>query len=602
LSLANPLGLLLLTAIPVIIVLHLFRQERRRREVSSLYLWREITDQQSRRVRPRLLRNINLLLQLIVVILASLALAEPSISVGSATGAGRMILIVDDSASMQAASSGASRMELARSAASEIVGRSPRTTQFLLMTGGPRPRILETFTLDRTQLYESIDAIQATDGANDFRSALELVQSIGVGDDTDVVFVTDGAVDLQDETVPLEFAVNLVGEPAANQAITAFELRNRRDASAIEMLGAVANYSSEPATVQVDITADGEFISTRSFDLEPFEERLFSSVIGRRRGAVYQAVLADHEDALAVDDAAYAAAAGERPIRIQLVTPGNLFLESILSVYPNVDLTIRESVSQTNPWDILILDRVPAPSGLRGNVITFDTALPDGPFTAAERVQVERSISTLAGHPLVNGVRLDLVRVSEAIGGELLPRATVVASAGDIPLLYTYRRDRLTLVGTTFSLGSSDIALRGSFPVLIHNMIEWLAPVSPAGDVGYAQVGSTVPLYVPPGEEVVVIAPDNDAARFTPRVSPFEYEQTARAGIYEVRGESFTSRFAVSLANAGESNLAPRLRGTAAVSAAAAEEEAGGRPIWQWLALAALIVLAVDWVIWARRH
>ena len=73
-SFANPLGLLLLLSIPVIVLLHLFRQERRRQEVSSLYLWREISDQHSRRMRPRLLRNVNLLLQLIAALLASLAL------------------------------------------------------------------------------------------------------------------------------------------------------------------------------------------------------------------------------------------------------------------------------------------------------------------------------------------------------------------------------------------------------------------------------------------------------------------------------------------------------------------------------------------------
>ena len=63
----NPAGFILLAALPVIVLLHLFRQERRRQEVSSLLLWKEISDQHSRRIRPQLLRNINLLLQLLAI-------------------------------------------------------------------------------------------------------------------------------------------------------------------------------------------------------------------------------------------------------------------------------------------------------------------------------------------------------------------------------------------------------------------------------------------------------------------------------------------------------------------------------------------------------
>jgi hypothetical protein len=157
-------------------------------------------------------------------------------------------------------------------------------------------------------------------------------------------------------------------------------------------------------------------------------------------------------------------------------------------------------------------------------------------------------------------------------------------------------------VGTTFDLTTSDLALRGSFPVLMHNIVEWLAPVAPAGDVGYTAVGSVVPLYVPPGEEVVVIKPDGSPLRYTPRTTPFEFSDTDQAGIYEVRGESFRSRFAVSLASTNESNLTSRLAGFSRTDEQDLLEEQAGVPIWHWLALLALLLLVADWIIWARRH
>ncbi len=614
-SFANPLGLLLLVSLPIIVLLHLFRQERRRREVSSLYLWREITDQHSRRMRPRLIRNINLLLQLLAALFASLALAHPVLESRTTTGAPELVVLIDDSASMQSAPgsvsrfSEASRMELARNYAREVIGRAPRNARIMLVSAGPRPAVVQTFTEDRARLYEIVGTLQATDGPNNLPDALDLVSSLGVGDRVDIVFITDGAVSLpRGSELPANLEIaNVVdrvraNETRANRAITGFELRARPDGAAFEVLATVANYDALPASVEFRLSADDETLSTRTLALDPDEERMITAVIPRNRGTRYLAELVDNDDALPVDDRAYAAAAGERPIRVQLVTAGNLFLESFLSVYPNVQLTVNESVDQTQGFDVLILDSVPAPARLRGNVVAFGTALPDGPFRAEQSTRVERTITSRAEHPIVRGVRLEGTRVGEAVTGSLDPRATIVAAAGDSPLLYTYRTDTLSLVASTFALTSSDLALRGGFPVLMHNILSWLAPVAPAGDVGYAEVGSVVSLYVPPGEEIVVIDPDETPRRYTPRTSPFEFTQTDRAGFYEASGESFESRFAVSLANSDESDLRPRLSSFAADSLETQPVEAPGRPLWQLLALAALLLLVADWVVWARRH
>ena len=611
-SFANPLGLLLLLSIPAIVLLHLFRQERRRREVSSLYLWREISDQHSRRMRPRLLRNVNLLLQLIAALLASLALAQPIVETTATTGSREIVVLIDDSASMQSGAGGVSRMELARNRAREVVGRAPRNSRIMLLTAGPRPTVLQTFTADRTALYETIRDLEATDGPNDLARAVALVRGLAPGPEAEIVFVTDGSVSpgaLAEIPYPVTLAT--VGIPeegdgengaSANRAITSFELRERPDGSAFEVLSAVANYSPDPAGGTYRLTADAELVSERSIDLEPGEERLVTAVIPRTRGTVYTAELADNDDALDVDDRAFAAASGERPVRVQLVTPGNLFLESFLAVYPNVQLTIAESVNQDSPFDILILDQVPAPARLRGNVIAFATALPDGPFTQTDTRELEQTVSVRASHPILEGVQLNQIRVGRYAVGEMNPRATVLAAAGDAPLLYTYRRDRLTLVATTFGLAGSDIALRGSFPVLMNNIVEWLAPVAPAGEVGYASVGSVVPLYVPPGEEVAVVRPDGTAVRATPRTSPFEFTRTDQTGVYEVRGESFRSHFAVTLADARESDLANRLGSATRTEGRGTVVQAAGYPVWHWIALLALLVLVADWIVWARRH
>ena len=601
----NPLGLLLLLSLPAIVLVHLFRQERRMREISSLYLWQEVIPDQSRQVRPQFLHNPNLLLQLAAALFASLALAQPHLQIGSGPASAEMILLIDDSASMQSGTP-TSRMEMARNRAREIIGRTPSSTRIMLVTAGPRPAVVQRFTTDRSLLYDKVRSMEATDGAGDIDAAIRLVRSVTAGVGADLLLITDGAVSAH--RVP-EFPVNLRteivgdrnGEPVrpANRAITAFELRARPGDGTVEALVAVANHSDRSAEVVLRLTADGTTLSERRLELAADEERLLTMEMPAR-ATVYAAELVGNDDALAVDDRAYAVAAGERPVRVQLVTPGNVFLESFLAIYPNIELTVNDHVRQTAPFDLLILDRVNAPTGLRGNVVALGTTLPDGPYSPSGYTPLSHAVS-VRNHPVMRGVRLDQAQIARLMAGELSPRATVVAASGEHPLLYTYRRDELTLVGSTFALSESDLTVRTGFPVLMHNIIDWLAPVAPAGEIGYLRPGSTALLHAPPGEEVVVIAPDGTAHRSIPRASPFEFTGTSQVGIYQVQGASFRSRFAVSLADAEESDLAVRLAFRTRAEPDRADQTTS-IPVWHWLALVALVLLVADWSVWVRRH
>ncbi len=606
-TLLNPLGLLLLLTVPAIILIHLFRHERRRVEVSSLHLWRQVADRHSRRMRPRLLRNLNLLLQIAAAILASLAVAQPQLPVPQAAAPGGMVLIIDNSASMQTGA--VPRLELARNRAREIIGRASGATQFMLLTAGPRPRIAQTFTTDRDLLYERLREIRKTDGAAELEKAVSLAASVVGEAEAELVLITDGAVSAARlPAFPANLRTELVGgaygewADAANRAVTVLELRTRPDGSAIEALVGVANHAPDPTEVRLRLTADGETVSDRAIDLAAGEERLFTSVIPRTRATVYTAELVANDDALPADDRAFVVAGGERPIRVHLASTGDYFLESFLSVYPNVELTVSEQLRHPLSFDLLILDRIPAPSGLRGNVLALGTSLPDGPFAPESLVASDHVASVRQDHPLMRGVRIGETRIRQMLVGEWHPRATVVASSGEHPLLYTFQDDRLSLVGTTFALSDTDLALRTGFPVLMHNIIERLVPVAPTGELGYARPGSVVPLSVPPGEEVVVITPDGTPLRFAPRTSRLEFSRTWQTGLYEVRGESFRSHFAVNLLDTDESNLMPRMEEVRTEAGTSLVAHAPGRPVWRWLAVATLVLLVLDWALWARRY
>ena len=124
--------------------------------------------------------------------------------------------------------------------------------------------------------------------------------------------------------------MSLVGSSVGNRGITAFELRSRPDGSAIEAYVQVANFSADPATVEIELQADSDLVTRQALELEPGARHDMALAIQRRSGAVFSARLVDNEDPFPADDRAFAVSRGSRPVRVQLVTAGNLFLESFL--------------------------------------------------------------------------------------------------------------------------------------------------------------------------------------------------------------------------------------------------------------------------------
>ena len=75
----SPYMLLTLTVIPILIIIHTLKPKPRQVDVTNLFLWNEVLKERSRNLSfERLKRNLPLLLQILIVVLAALALAKPT--------------------------------------------------------------------------------------------------------------------------------------------------------------------------------------------------------------------------------------------------------------------------------------------------------------------------------------------------------------------------------------------------------------------------------------------------------------------------------------------------------------------------------------------
>ncbi|TVQ21478.1 MAG: VWA domain-containing protein, partial [Spirochaetaceae bacterium] len=562
---AYPLGLWLLLVLPLIVVVYLLRQERRRVEVSSLYLWTDLLATRSRRPRLASLRNLSLLLTLIAAALIAAASAGIAVELSGARGSEHLVVVIDTSTSMSAVVNGVSQIERARNRARERIGRA-RPESITLVTIGANPAVVRSKGAAIGEIATAVGAISADGGVLDPDISMQVIEQL-VADDASVVVFTDlagyRALTARRPTVPLD--IEIVGPIASNAAITAFTLRPSPDgtpdtyashayASHAYAYVEVSNFGEERLATALELHADTNRIATFPIALDPGERRRVVTTVPAQAG-VYHAKFVGHTDALAADDAAWIV-----PVRtsavVQLVTPGNLFLETFLSIYPGLTVVTREQYDQSVRYDILVIDRVPAPVGVRGRAIAIATAFPDGPFIPDSRIELSQPLAMSDDHPLGRGIVSGRTTVRHALSGRLDPRATVVARSGSVPLIYEYRSGNRAIVGLTFALDDTDIGVQTAFPVLMSNAISRLIPTSTTDTVRLYRTGDTVEIPVRPGEEVVVIAPDGTPTRIRPRTNVASFDRTGQVGVYQVRGESFTSRFAVSVVSASESDIA----------------------------------------------
>ena len=115
--------------IPVLLLLHLLRPKPQQIDVTNLFIWQEILKERGQRVAfKRLRKNLPLLLQILLIILGTLALARP-VWFYFSPQKGDMILVIDTSASMKTRLNSGTRFDLAREKSPGIDRPTRRSTK-----------------------------------------------------------------------------------------------------------------------------------------------------------------------------------------------------------------------------------------------------------------------------------------------------------------------------------------------------------------------------------------------------------------------------------------------------------------------------------------
>ena len=597
-----PAALFLGLLAPVIVALYLRRPRRSEMEVSTLMFWQKVLERQPNRQFLGRLRNpLSLLLQLLIFLLLLLALARPEPA--RPRGGRSTVIVLDARARMQAENGEVFRAAI--HAAQSLVALAGPGNAIAVLSNEGSSQIVSPFSTDGKDLRGRLEALAPSDGGGDLDDTLALARRLlaGKSGEKRLVVISDRpgpeAADIEEI---------LVGQPGDNAAILAFAQRalpaSPQSAVVFARLG---NFSAASRDLELELSLDGRPFDLRKFRVASGSEADFSTVVPGemlRSGRGFLTARLVSPDRLAADDTARLALPTGQNLRVLLVTEGNPFLEGALKADP----ALTREILQPSAWRsgmgkdfaAVIFDQwVPADTASETGACFFFGRSPfdaEGEKRPVLQVELSEPQSPLFWNVDVAAFRLGMAAKFDVPEGWRVSRP--LENAGEPLVLALEKPDGTRVVATAFDTSSTNFPLRAGFPLFISNVVHWLAGRSPAGENGMS-AGQT---YVPAEGEKISLHPqlEKETAKLAGEApslteAPLRLKQN---GFYEVRSARAARWIAVNTASREESDLR-----TAQANRSTLFLHRGwiSLHLWQWLAMAGLALILIEWRLHHRR-
>lgn len=488
--LANPAGAWLLLASVPILALYLLRHKRPPRKIPALLLFRRTErDRRAQKNWRRLLPELSLLLQLLLVITTALLAVRPTWD-DEHDRRGTLAVVLDVSASMAARDvkgDVSTRMARAKAEAQLLLDEHADGTVFLLLAGAEARLAAGR---DARTLRAELAAQDAEDTGADLVSAVALAdEKLRGAPNPRIVVLTD--IGSSYETARPHVEVRRIGSPVDNVGVYGARATRHADGG-LDLSAVVIGFAREERDVRVELRAaatvdgrrydrDGPPLDVRVVHLLPRQRTSVRFVIPAREAeGAYELALEAGVDALERDDRAFALVPASAKLPVLVV--GEAATQSAVARALSADPRLALSIVSANeygridvPNDALEVFLDGCPANRRGrDAVVFGPA--PGRCLDVDVAEPSRELRTL------NGFRMDDPRtrflsfddVHAEVASTLRPR-------GGEGILAEDRRGALIVDASTparmvtmlgFSLDRSDFAHKRSFVVFLRNLTE----------------------------------------------------------------------------------------------------------------------------------
>lgn len=628
---------------PLLILLYFLKLRRMPREVPSTYLWKKtIDDLHVNSIWQRLRNNLLMWLQLLILLLLALALLRPG-QRSEQRIESRSILMLDNSASMQATDLGKTRLELAKQRALELVSTMNRDDVAMVVAFSDRADVRQGYTSDQRKLRAAIESIQPTNRTTDLTEALRTASGLAnpgrtsqIEDVADIqvaeavpahlYLISDGGfspppVDLGNLTA--EYIP--IGSPdPTNVAIVAFTCqRNPEKPGQVEAFARLQNFGDRSAQAEAVLKLNGQMIDAVSLNLEPKSIRGLSfDLVDTDTGQLELAL--EVEDDLGLDNVAYAALTPRRQLEVVVATKGNTALMAALTtpqatkwstvraVSPE-ELTTEQmlNLAASGSIDLFIYDDCSPPSMPQSNTLFIGALPPLEQWQASEPSGPLFVIDYQRDHPMLQYVDLASLLIAEGFSLQPPEGAFELVRSDTGILMAVSPRNAFqdAVVGMSLVQNNTNWPNRRSFPIFVLNALEFLGGSSTSSGARTVRPGQPATIDVASRfDRLLVKTPSGSQAQLQRDGQPqLVFAQTEELGFYEVydSGQNrLLQTFTSNLFSEQESNLLPAQEvtiGLETVAGDSAEQQIVRTEYWRWILVLTLAVLLVEWFLYAKR-
>ena len=611
----HPGSLPLLSFIAVFLIVCVMKPRFQERTVTSLYLWK-LSERFRKKQIPlqRLKRALLFLLQLCMLLLVIALAVKPQFML---RGSGQdYVAILDTSASMRTADAdGDTRFERAQDALIDRISALPAGSAVTVIT--TQPAQLVERSQSRSEVKYAVSHAACGFDAGDIDGALALAQELlWLRPNAQVELFTDQQfTEIENLTV-----TQIASEGAWNVALS--DLTQNTSGRGTTFQSRIVSHGKD-ADVTTALYVDGQLKAAQIAECEDGKTVTQTWHIANiSAGYSRVQVVANVEDSLPEDNAAWLCIEPSTAIRVLLVSGAPFYLESALDAFPSVSLktvSTAEEAASLSGYDVYIFD------GCQPD------ALPqDGSVWLIDPQQSPAGTPVVLGEELL-GASLRAARAVDSPAAEALTRDLILAGAstlrfreatswgtlspvlycGEMPVLFAGSGTQHTqLIVMTFDLHDSNLPLTPEFILLLRNMLNLsMPPMLPglAFDCG-EQLEATV---LPFCEEVYLQSPDGTMAALTQENGKAAFVAT-KPGVYTLLQKRADERskyvdFAARIPEAEsdpDNLLSPVRLALVAGSSDFSDSEVYDDPFdpTLYLAAALLILLMLEWVVYNREQ
>ena len=533
-----PLGLLGLLGIPVLIIIYIIKNKYTEQIVPSTYLW-NLSEKFLKKKKPISLISgiISLILQILAVIIVSVLIAKPVITLPNT--AKDYCFIIDGTGSMNFETNDTTRMEIGKIKIEELIESSKNGSSYTLIYVGATSRVVYENLSNKDKAIEMLSKLQPSGVTVGLTGIINHVQNYyNENKSLETYFVTD-----KDYT---SSNINIINVSNNEQNYAIYDTSTLVEGTNMKVSSSIISYADD-AILNVDVYVNSELLTTKEIECKKGIVQEFSTYVNVTDYETLE-VKISNDDALDLDN-------NEVLYNIEkthsystlIVSDRPFYLTSVIENVGNTDILVvsrDEYTSSMSGFSLYVFDSyTPNVLPTDGTVWLFgvSSSIDQSGFSVQDVIEDETGIaatypknSTSIYRTLTSGLLKNQIYVTKYYKYGLYKNFTVLLTHEGNPLIFTGLTDSGNReVVFAFDLHDSNVPLLLDYLTLSKNLLNYSFPVI-LEESSYI-CGDTVELNVLSNcDSIRIETPSNDVSYLDISSEVTSY-QTSEVGTHTIK-------------------------------------------------------------------